>query len=147
MDAIGKKRTRVAAYGIVMEDQRILLCRLSPRVTHAVGHWTLPGGGVEFGEEPAQAVEREVYEETGLRVRTEEILNVSSRVVDWAEVRVHAIRIIYRTRLVGADRTLQYEVDGSTDLCAWHDPSEAVGLPLSDVSSRALEMLGRGVLG
>lgn len=30
------------------------------------GHWTLPGGGVEDGEAPEQAVIREVVEETGM---------------------------------------------------------------------------------
>ena len=31
--------------------------------------WTLPGGGIDFGEHPADAVVREVHEETGLRLR------------------------------------------------------------------------------
>jgi 8-oxo-dGTP diphosphatase len=35
------------------------------------GLWSLPGGRVEAGESPEEAVEREVQEETGLRVRAE----------------------------------------------------------------------------
>lgn len=38
--------------------------------------WGLPGGAIEPGEEPAQAVIREVYEETGLRVVPERLVGV-----------------------------------------------------------------------
>ena len=40
------------------------------------GVWELPAGGVDPGEAPAQAVVREVYEETGLRVRPVRLLGV-----------------------------------------------------------------------
>ena len=40
------------------------------------GRWGLPGGQLEPGEAPAQAVVREVYEETGLLVRPERLLGI-----------------------------------------------------------------------
>lgn len=40
------------------------------------GVWELPAGGVDPGEAPAQAVVREVYEETGLKVRPTRLLGV-----------------------------------------------------------------------
>jgi 8-oxo-dGTP diphosphatase len=48
-------------------DGRLLLIRRG-HAPHA-GSWSLPGGRVEAGETPEQAVEREVREETGLEVR------------------------------------------------------------------------------
>jgi 8-oxo-dGTP pyrophosphatase MutT (NUDIX family) len=42
------------------------------------GQWGLPGGGVEIGESVAEAVIREVHEETGLRVKPRRIVGVYS---------------------------------------------------------------------
>jgi len=63
------ERLRVSAYGLIVQENRMLLCRISPQVPAAAGMWTLPGGGIDFGEHPQDAVVREVREETGLDVR------------------------------------------------------------------------------
>ncbi len=57
---------KVAAVTLVEKDNRVLLVRraMSPER----GKWALPGGYVDFGENPYQAARREVYEETGLDV-------------------------------------------------------------------------------
>ncbi|CAB4696551.1 unannotated protein [freshwater metagenome] len=60
-------RRRLAAYALVVRGGDVLLTRLSARVTDDE-LWTLPGGGVEHGEDPRAAVVREVHEETGLEV-------------------------------------------------------------------------------
>jgi 8-oxo-dGTP diphosphatase len=59
----------VPCVGAVVHDAagRLLLVRRG-RDPHA-GRWSLPGGRIEPGESPEQAVEREVREETGLSVR------------------------------------------------------------------------------
>ncbi len=59
----------VPCVGAVVHDAsgRLLLIRRG-HAPHE-GMWSLPGGRVEAGESPEAAVEREVREETGLRVR------------------------------------------------------------------------------
>ena len=59
---------RIAAYAVIVRDDQILLCQLSRRLTRAE-KWTLPGGGIEHGENPRDAVVREVREETNVEVR------------------------------------------------------------------------------
>ena len=98
-----RNRTRVAAYAVCRDDDgRVLLCHIAPSV--GVGDvWTLPGGGLDFGEPPELAVLRELTEETGYVGELEGLIGVSDRVfrdVDGAD-RLHAIRILYRVRIVG----------------------------------------------
>ena len=59
----------VACVGAVVHDAagRLLLIQRGREPSR--GSWSLPGGRVEPGETPAEAVEREVLEETGLRVQ------------------------------------------------------------------------------
>ncbi|MEO1088763.1 MAG: NUDIX domain-containing protein, partial [Acidobacteriota bacterium] len=52
-------KTRLAAYAVIVEDNRLLLCRISPQIPAHAGKWTLPGGGLDFGETPEAAVVRE----------------------------------------------------------------------------------------
>lgn len=122
-----EKVTRVAAYGLVIDqesgDDRILLCRISARVTNHAGHWTLPGGGLDFGECPESGMVREVHEETGLDVVANGLAGVDSSLIEGDAKLYHGIRIIYHTKLLGG--TLTYEADGSTDRCEWFTQAQA----------------------
>jgi 8-oxo-dGTP diphosphatase len=129
---------RVAAYGLVLREEKILLCRLSQRVPNIAGHWTLPGGGIEFGEDPMDAVAREVREETGLIVRACGLAGVHSFTSENRERKFHSIRIIYRTEILSGD--LCFEAEGSTDCCGWWSQDEARVLPLLNLGELGLNL-------
>ena len=65
-------RWRPSAYGIVIKDDSILL---SPQFNE--NSYDLPGGGIDLGESPEDAVIREVKEETGLDVVNPKAVNIS----------------------------------------------------------------------
>lgn len=132
MTSTPRQRTRVAAYALCVEDGRILLCRLS-EIDPEVGQWTLPGGGLDFGEAPTDAVVRELEEETGLLgeiTGLREVLSWSTTFDDGEEF--HAIQIVYDVRAVGGD--LRDEPDGSTDAARWFSRAELDDLPLVDLA-------------
>lgn len=117
--------TRLAAYAVVGRGDRQLLCRIAPGYP-AAGRWTLPGGGVEFGEDPAVAVLREIEEETGLIGRIVGPVRVLNDTGVWQRrdgpVRYHHVRFVYRVEVVGGDERL--EVGGSTDAFGWFRADE-----------------------
>jgi 8-oxo-dGTP diphosphatase len=55
--------------GIIRRGDRILICRRTPEQSHPL-KWEFPGGKVEPGETPAQALQRELQEELDIRGAT-----------------------------------------------------------------------------
>jgi 8-oxo-dGTP diphosphatase len=119
-----RKVQRVAAYAVIIRDDHILLSRLAKRLT-SKELWTLPGGGLEHGEDPRDAVVREVHEETGLDVHIGETAHVYSfhQRNTWRQGRradAHALRIVYDGWVpVDSPAPHVVEVDGSTMEAAW----------------------------
>jgi ADP-ribose pyrophosphatase YjhB (NUDIX family) len=72
---LGKEgKIRVGCSAAILDERgRILLTRRTDN-----GQWCLPGGALESGESAAEACEREVLEETGLRVRVKRLVGVYS---------------------------------------------------------------------
>ena len=111
---------RLAAYAVCIEDGQVLLARhVSPE---GESTWTLPGGRVEHGEDPFDAVIREVAEETGCDAVAERLLGVDSRTIPAADrspgLPEHQnVGIFYRVRITGGQ--LRPEPNGEIAESAW----------------------------
>jgi ADP-ribose pyrophosphatase YjhB (NUDIX family) len=130
--------TRLAAYALTHDDDgRILLVRIAAGYPGA-GQWTLPGGGVQFGEDPQATVIRELTEETGLEGQVGGLAFVNSATGPSQDGGAwHAVRIVYRVEIVGGE--LRDEIEESTDTAAWFKPADARRLDLVDLSRAALD--------
>jgi mutator protein MutT len=106
---------------VAVDDDRLLLVRRGEGP--AQGAWAIPGGRVEAGETLAEAVVRELAEETGLEA-------VCGDLVDWVE-------------RIGADHhflifDFWVTVLDPKDPVAGDDAAEAAWVPLTDVADHAL---------
>jgi 8-oxo-dGTP diphosphatase len=69
-------QTIVVSAGVLIEHGRVLLTQRKPG-THLAGAWEFPGGKVESGENPRDALVRELREELGIETTVHEVLEVT----------------------------------------------------------------------
>jgi len=145
------QRQRVAAYAVVVRDGAVLLTRNSVRGPHP-GSWMLPGGGIDHGEDPRDAVVREVAEETGLACVVGPVVDVSSvhfegTAPSGRQEDFHAVQVVYAAELTGpvdAADPHPTEVAGTTDAAAWVALGEVGGpaYPVRPLVVSALRAVG-----
>lgn len=147
MTAEPRRLQRLAAYALCTNGDAILLSRIALGATaDADGMWTLPGGGVEFGEDPRRAAIRELAEESGLAGEIVELVDVDSAAGTFTDPHdglptdFHGVRIIYRVRITGGE--LRDEVGGSSDRAAWVRASDLDSLPLVGLARLGARLAG-----
>jgi ADP-ribose pyrophosphatase YjhB (NUDIX family) len=85
--ALIRPRYQAAVAAVIFNEHgQLLLCEHTYRRKHP---WGLPGGDLKFGEDPAEGVKRELYEETGLRAEGVRLLLVENSDV------IHHIGLVY----------------------------------------------------
>lgn len=102
LSRILRPRFRVAVAALVFDGQnRILLCEHTYRKSFP---WGLPAGGLEYGEDPQEAIRRELREETGFNVRVKRLLYADSA------KEFHHISLIYLCQIIDGAFTPNLEV-------------------------------------
>ena len=141
------RRQRIAAYALICRGDEILLARIAPHIRFQ--GWALPGGGIDHGEHPRDALRREIYEETGLHAEPGRIIDVHSTHFTGARPDglvedYHGIGLIFEAEIlpesIGVEPHVT-DVGGSTDLAAWVPLTEARTLSLSGAARHALSLI------
>lgn len=116
----GQLRVRVA--GVFTRGDELLLVN---HVRDGASYWLLPGGGLEFGETLAQALERELREECALEVRAGKLLFVAESLPP--DKHRHILNVTLRGEILGGEARLNEE-GGRLKGVAWVKRSEIPGL-------------------
>jgi len=132
-----KELTRLGVFAAILDGGgHILLVHQTE-----TGRWTLPGGGVRFGEPPSAALHREVDEETGYRIVRSTLIGVHDNVYDPGDgIRRHGVRLLYRTEVEGAlDLRSPEEIDDA----GWF-PVESLPDSITDWAALAASLADAG---
>lgn len=130
----GELPHRQVAVGLVWDGERLLVQRRPPEGLLG-GLWEFPGGKVEEGEEPAEAVRRELREEMGLEVEVGEPLEPVRHAYSHFRVTIHP----YHAHVVAGTPRARWAVDWR-----WSTLEEMEELPLPAANHRILEELRGG---
>jgi 8-oxo-dGTP diphosphatase len=118
----------VVAAAVVLRDGRVLLTRRA-RGQHLAGMWEFPGGKLEDGESPEEALARECREECGIEIEVVEILDVTHHRYPEKDV----LLLFYRCSLRGGEvRHLQVADH------AWVAPEDLGSYPLPPADARVV---------
>ncbi|POB10583.1 hypothetical protein CO251_07010 [Sulfobacillus sp. hq2] len=107
---------KVGVDGAVFKQRELLLIRR--RDSH---QWALPGGAVEIGETPSEAVIREVVEETGIVMQADYVVGVFDNWMDRRETSHHLYHIVIRGHYVSGELLPQPEEIADVQ---WVQPEE-----------------------
>jgi ADP-ribose pyrophosphatase YjhB (NUDIX family) len=101
------------------------------------GYWSLPGGALEVGETLEEGVRREVFEETGLRVNPEAIVEVFERITRDADGRTeyHYVLIDYLCRVAEG----QARASDDVSAVAWVSLRDLANYRLTEGSRAVIE--------
>lgn len=130
MDKVG-----VSQKAIILDDTgKLLAIRRSNTAPTGPLHWDLPGGDLDFGEDPIHGIVREIVEETGLVVYNPVVFDVAARVSADGDFWVTPA---YKVHYTSGEVRLSYEHDEFK----WVTPEEFLGLESSEKLQRFVKKL------
>lgn len=94
----GYATPKIDVRGAVVREGKILLIQ-----ERTDGKWAMPGGWADLGDAPASVAEREVWEESGYRVKAEKVVAVLDANRIQPMEFYHAFKIIFLCRLMGGE--------------------------------------------
>lgn len=96
---------RVRLTGFLVEDKKVLL--IKQRIVSSSLNWGLPGGGLIDGELIDVGLKREIFEETGLKIKIIKFLYVKNRIQNNETI----VELVFKIKKIGGKLTLPKKDD------------------------------------
>lgn len=131
-----KEMKHLGAYGLIIKDNKVLLIKKFGGPYN--GKLDLPGGTIEFGERPEDALKRELMEEVGIEVVDYQLFDADSVFFDWQVkedvlVKVHHIGIFFKVLSYTNEIKKEVEVNDVND--------DSLGADFFDISKLSKDEL------
>lgn len=128
----------VGVGAVIVRDKEVLLIKRAAPPKE--GYYSIPGGLVEVGERVEDAVRREVYEETGLRIEIERLIAVMDNIIkdEKGRVKYHYILVDYLAKPIGGE--LRVSSDASD--VKWVRFDRLKGIKLTETAKKLFRELG-----
>ena len=112
-----KEFKHLGVYGVIIQNNEIVLVKKNGGPYD--GKLDLPGGTIEFGETPQEALKRELEEEIGIKLKEYELITADSVQFDWIYndklLKCHHIGIFYKILNYENNIQTNIEIDDKND--------------------------------
>ncbi len=109
MRKVKKQKIIVVVAALIKKGDKVLMTlRDEKRNPKAHSMWELPGGKIDFGELPEEALVREIQEETGYRIKvldTNPVLH--THIWEYPDFLQHTLLLGFRCKAVGKPRPMK----------------------------------------
>lgn len=128
------KIIRVVAAAI-MDEEGNIFCAQRPEGKDLAGYWEFPGGKIEEGESPEEALAREIREEFGAKIEVLSYVNEASFDYSFGTV----VMKTYRARLISGDKSELKLLEHQADV--WLASEDLHSVQWAPVDREAVEIL------
>lgn len=129
-------RQIITVRAIIKQSDKILLLRRHGGTPEFEDLFELPGGKVDFGQDPKAALQREVIEETGLEILTMQLSDVYSN-LDTADLQKQYISLVFWVSVQGGSRV---QLSSEHNKYVWKKLSEIQLNEISDFTRMELKL-------
>lgn len=112
------ERPKVGVASVVCHDEKFVM--LKRQGAHGEGTWSVPGGHLEYGEEPEETARRETFEEIGCRATDLVFLGFTNDIFGGKDAGKHYITLWYGAMIHKNDKPAICEPDKAVDI-GWFD--------------------------
>ena len=114
----------IGVKAVIVNNGKVLLLKRSQKYENLVDQWDIPGGRINFGEEPIVGLKREILEETGLELT--HVLDILDASTIYLNKDTHIVRVTYLVKCNG-----QISLSGEHTDSKWFSLDE-ITFPLKD---------------
>lgn len=133
-----KQYQQVCTSGFILNNKNeLLLVKRADDDDFLPGLWEMPGGGTDFGENPQEALKREVFEEVGLSISIGKPLAVEDYFMETDHEKIHRVELFFLCQPM--DNTQEVKLSFEHSAYKWVGKEKLKEVDMTDYMTKAIE--------